>query len=95
MRATGIIRRIDDLGRIVIPREIRHNLNLKDGSSLEFFIEKEGIVLVPYYVSAEDKIQALANGILKEVYELDNDKNETAIAELANQIVGLCVEKED
>lgn len=45
MKSTGITRRIDELGRIVIPKEIRKNLRLKDGESLEIFINNEDIVL--------------------------------------------------
>lgn len=41
MKATGITRRIDDLGRIVIPKEIRHNLGIKEGDALELFIEED------------------------------------------------------
>lgn len=39
MRATGIVRRIDDLGRVVIPREIRKNLGIKEGDPLEIFVD--------------------------------------------------------
>ena len=38
MKSTGIIRRIDELGRIVIPKEIRNNMRLKSGESLEIFV---------------------------------------------------------
>lgn len=49
MKATGIIRRIDELGRIVVPKEIRGKLGIKEGDPLEFFTNKEGeIILVPY-----------------------------------------------
>ena len=48
MRVTGIVRRIDDLGRIVVPKEIRRNLRIKEGDPLEFFISSDGdIVLRP------------------------------------------------
>lgn len=43
MKATGITRRIDDLGRIVIPKEIRHNLGIKEGDALELFIEEDAV----------------------------------------------------
>lgn len=39
MQATGIVRRIDDLGRIVIPKEIRRNLNIREGDALELFVD--------------------------------------------------------
>lgn len=46
MKATGIIRRIDDLGRIVIPKEIRKNLRIKNGENLEIFVgENDQIIL--------------------------------------------------
>ena len=49
MKATGIIRRVDDLGRIVIPKEVRRQLKVREGDSLEIFLSKEGeIILKPY-----------------------------------------------
>ena len=43
MKTTGIIRRIDDLGRIVIPKELRKSLRIKNGDSLEIFVDQEDI----------------------------------------------------
>lgn len=48
MKSTGVIRRIDDLGRVVIPKEIRKSLRLRDGESVEFFLDSENIVLKKY-----------------------------------------------
>lgn len=48
MKATGVVRRIDDLGRIVIPKEIRRNFKINEGDSLEIFVENNGIVLKKY-----------------------------------------------
>ena len=45
MKTTGVIRRIDELGRIVIPKEIRKNLRIKNGDSLEIFLESDNIIL--------------------------------------------------
>lgn len=45
---TAIVRRIDDLGRIVIPKEIRQKLKIKEGAPIEFFLDGDKIVLVPY-----------------------------------------------
>ena len=45
MKTTGVIRRIDELGRIVIPKEIRKNLRVKNGESLEIFVESGSIIL--------------------------------------------------
>jgi len=48
MKTTGIIRRIDDLGRFVIPKELRRTLRIKNGESLEIFVEGEDIILKKY-----------------------------------------------
>ena len=48
MKATGIVRRIDDLGRIVIPKEMRDVLHIGIGTPLEFYADNEGIVLKKY-----------------------------------------------
>ena len=47
MSTTGIIRRIDELGRIVIPKEIRKNLRIKNGDNLEILVEGENIITEP------------------------------------------------
>lgn len=49
MRATGIVRRIDDLGRIVIPKEIRRTLRLREGTPLEIFTDREGEIILKKY----------------------------------------------
>ncbi len=49
MKATGVVRRIDDLGRIVIPKEIRRTLRIKEGDPLEIFTDKEGEVILKKY----------------------------------------------
>ena len=49
MKATGIVRRIDDLGRIVIPKEIRRSFRIKEGDPLEIFTDAEGEVIFKKY----------------------------------------------
>lgn len=49
MKATGIVRRIDDLGRIVVPKEIRRNLRIREGDSLEIYTAKEGEIVLKKY----------------------------------------------
>lgn len=49
MKATGIVRRIDDLGRIVIPKEIRKTLRIREGDPLEIFTDREGQVVLKKY----------------------------------------------
>lgn len=43
MKATGIVRKVDDLGRIVIPKEIRKSLQIREGDLLEIFIDENGV----------------------------------------------------
>ena len=49
MKATGVVRRIDDLGRVVIPKEIRRTLRIKEGEPLEIFTDREGQVILKKY----------------------------------------------
>lgn len=49
MKATGIVRRIDDLGRVVIPKEIRRTLRIREGDPLEIFTDKDGGVIFKKY----------------------------------------------
>ncbi|HLS52738.1 MAG TPA: stage V sporulation protein T [Tissierellaceae bacterium] len=49
MKATGIVRRIDDLGRVVVPKEIRRTLRIREGDPLEIFTDREGQVILKKY----------------------------------------------
>ena len=49
MKATGIVRRIDDLGRVVIPKEIRRTMRIREGDPLEIFVSNEGEVIFKKY----------------------------------------------
>ena len=49
MKATGIVRRIDDLGRVVIPKEIRRTLRIREGTPLEIFTDREGEIILKKY----------------------------------------------
>ncbi len=54
MKATGIVRRIDDLGRVVIPKEIRRTLRIREGDPLEIFTDREGGVILKKYSPIEE-----------------------------------------
>jgi stage V sporulation protein T len=54
MKATGIVRRVDELGRVVIPKEIRRTLKIKDGDPLEIYIDKYAVVLKKYTQETAD-----------------------------------------
>ena len=48
MKATGFLRNIDDLGRVVIPKEIRRMLNIREGDPLEVYVDSNMVILTPY-----------------------------------------------
>jgi looped-hinge helix DNA binding domain, AbrB family len=54
MRATGIVRRIDELGRVVIPKEIRRTLRIREGEPLEIFTGQEGEIFLKKYSPIEE-----------------------------------------
>lgn len=55
MRRTGIVRRIDDLGRVVIPKEVRKTLRIKEGEPMEMFIEDDGVIFKKYDVNKNNQ----------------------------------------
>ena len=57
MKATGIVRRIDDLGRVVIPKEIRRTLRIREGDPLEIYTERDGEVIFKKYSPMGDLSQ--------------------------------------
>ena len=68
MKATGIVRRIDDLGRVVIPKEIRRTLRIKEGDPLELFTTREGEVVFKKYQPFEEHDWAKAKAIVSAMY---------------------------
>lgn len=56
MKATGIVRRIDDLGRVVIPKEIRRACNIREGDPLEIFLQDDGVVFKKYIPAYRDDL---------------------------------------
>lgn len=69
MKATGVVRRIDDLGRIVIPREIRKNLGINEGDPLEIFVDGKTVIFKKYRPSTEE----LAEDCVKFVNKVRNN----------------------
>ena len=61
MKATGIVRRIDDLGRVVIPKEIRRTLKIREGEPMEIFTEIGGSVIFKKYSPAGEQSATAAN----------------------------------
>lgn len=81
MKATGIVRRIDDLGRVVIPKEIRRTLRIREGDPLEIFVAREGEVILKKYSPiselghfATEYAEALYDSLLFPVFICDRDE---------------------
>lgn len=80
MQSTKVIRRIDELGRVVVPKEIRKTMRIKAGDSLEFFSEDETLILKKYspFSTAQEICKcvadALKEGVGKEVIVADTEK---------------------
>lgn len=68
MKATGIVRRIDDLGRVVIPKEVRRSVRIKEGDPLEIFITREGEVVLKKYQPFEEMDWVKAKAIVLAMY---------------------------
>lgn len=64
MRATGIVRRIDDLGRVVVPKEIRRTLRIREGDPLEIFTDREGEIILKKY-SPIGELGQFAGGVCR------------------------------
>ena len=95
MKATGIVRRIDDLGRVVIPKEIRRTLRIKEGTPLEIFTDREGEIILKKYspigelsTFAREYAEALAQttGVL--VCITDHDQVVAAAGHGSREIAG-------
>lgn len=72
MKQTGVTRKIDELGRIVIPKEIRKNLGIRDGETLEIFTSEDSIILKKYFEVR--KYEDLSNKLcelIKNIYNID------------------------
>ena len=101
MKATGIVRRIDDLGRVVIPKEIRRTLRIKEGTPLEIFTDREGEIILKKYspigelsTFAREYAEALAQttGVL--VCITDHDQVVAAAGHGSREIAGKEISKE-
>lgn len=80
MKATGIIRRIDDLGRVVIPKEVRRSMGIKENDPFEIYISAEGgVVFIPYRPDTINDLVALKERVLYESREAHSAEEQAAI----------------
>lgn len=65
MKATGIIRGVDDLGRVAIPKEIRRTLRIREGDRVEIYTERDAVVFKKYGVDLVDEADSLLKNVLR------------------------------
>ena len=103
MKATGIIRRIDELGRIVIPKEIRKKLKINEGENIEIYIDEEEKIILKKYSnikSIKDFVQTFIESIYtsykyniiitdtdKVIAVVGNDKKNVINKEISNDLI--------
>lgn len=104
MKATGIVRRIDDLGRVVIPKEIRRTLRIREGDPLEIFVDRDGEVILKKYSPiselgdfAKEYAESISETIGRVVCIADRDNiiavNGVPKKDFLGKSIGMMVEK--
>ncbi len=95
MKATGIVRRIDDLGRVVIPKEIRRTLRIRESDPLEIFTDREGEIILKKYSPigelgsfAKEYAEALASASGHSVCITDRDQVIAAAGGIRKDTIG-------
>ena len=85
MKATGIVRHVDDLGRVVIPKEIRRSLKIREGDPLEIFIENNCVCFQRY-----SALGSLANGVMRIALTMaeNSDLQPIAIYDTVSKLCG-------
>lgn len=68
MKTTGIVRRVDDLGRIVLPREVRRIIGISEGTAMEIFISKDEITLKKYH--PENELEGMTKNLMEAVEDM-------------------------
>lgn len=96
MKATGIIRRIDDLGRIVIPKELRRNMNIREGDPMEIYLDEDNRVVFEKYNSGLlPFIHNLADRVEDNEYDTLSPESVKEIKGLLDKISKIVTEEEE
>lgn len=96
MKATGIIRRIDDLGRIVIPKEIRRNMDIREGDPMEIYLDGDNRVVFEKYNSGLlPFIHNLADRVEDNEYDTLSPESVKEIKGLLDKISKIVTEEEE
>lgn len=99
MKATGIIRRIDDLGRVVIPKEIRRTLRIREGEALEIYMDKVNgmpvVCFAKYETGFLNSLTALADTIDDEMMDSATNRQRSEVRKHFNEIANILKEWEE
>ena len=87
MKATGIVRRIDDLGRVVIPKEIRRTMKIREGDPLEIFLQDGMVCFKKYSTNVSEDLFAIVEGL--------RDEGNFELAEEVDKVAKMCKAKEE
>ena len=94
MKATGNVRRIDDLGRVVIPKEIRRAMGIREGDPLEIFTTNNGVVFQRYRPELVKDIQALRDKCFETVWGT-HPKEAHDLNDLFQKIIEIVADSEE
>ena len=86
MKATGIIRRVDDLGRVVIPKEIRRNLGIREGDPLEIFLHEDCVCFKKYSINKLEKVSDAFKELADFAEEEGGLRMRTKVSELQAEV---------
>lgn len=86
MKATGIVRRIDDLGRILIPKEIRRTCNVREGDPVEFYSDQNGEIILKKY-DTEPEITALRTAATQLAGTIQGERERIAFTAWAEKAI--------
>lgn len=96
MKQTGIIRRIDDLGRVVIPKEIRRSIHIGEGDPLEIFLYEGGVFFKKYATTYRGELSNALHDAAEYYRDCRGDQRiATRLNEIAKEIRTLLAEKDD
>lgn len=95
MKATGVVRRIDDLGRIVIPKELRRTMRIKEGDSLEIFIDGSDRIVLKKYSPVQNVnefiiefVESIYNSNRRDIIITDNERITAVAGTVKKDLVG-------
>lgn len=86
MKATGIIRRIDGLGRVVIPKEIRRSVGIREGGPLEIFLHEDSVCFKKYTTNKLEKVSDAFKNLADLAEEEDGFRMRTMVSELQAEV---------